>query len=39
MSLVKTLQSHVKEMTAPYKYPRKIEFVNEFPKTTFRKNS
>ena len=20
-------------MTAPYKYPRKIEFVNEFPKT------
>ena len=31
--LIKTLQSHVKEMTAPYKYPRKIEFVNELPKT------
>jgi acetyl-CoA synthetase len=31
--LIKTLQSHVKDMTAPYKYPRKIEFVNELPKT------
>ena len=31
--LIKTLQSHVKEMTAPYKYPRKIEFVDELPKT------
>ena len=34
MILMKTLQSHVKEMTAPYKYPRKIEFVNELPKTS-----
>lgn len=32
--LVKILQSHVKEMTAPYKYPRKIEFVDELPKTS-----
>jgi acetyl-CoA synthetase len=31
--LVKVLQSHVKEMTAPYKYPRKIEFVRQLPKT------
>ena len=33
LDLVKVLQKHVKEMTAPYKYPRKIEFVNELPKT------
>ena len=32
--LVKMLQSHVKEMTAPYKYPRKIEFIDELPKTS-----
>ncbi|SFB17612.1 MULTISPECIES: acyl-CoA synthetase [unclassified Bacillus (in: firmicutes)] len=32
--LVKTLQDHVKELTAPYKYPRKIEFLEELPKTT-----
>ncbi|MCQ6274400.1 acyl--CoA ligase [Bacillus sp. V3B] len=32
--LVKMLQSHVKEMTAPYKYPRRIEFVDELPKTS-----
>ncbi|MCA1032355.1 acyl--CoA ligase [Bacillus timonensis] len=32
--LVQTLQEHVKEMTAPYKYPRKIEFVKDLPKTT-----
>ncbi|MBB6445719.1 acyl-CoA synthetase MbcS [Bacillus benzoevorans] len=31
--LVKILQRHVKEMTAPYKYPRKIEFVQQLPKT------
>ena len=31
--LVKMLQNHVKEITAPYKYPRKIEFVDELPKT------
>ncbi|GAA5417624.1 acetyl-coenzyme A synthetase [Paraliobacillus ryukyuensis] len=32
-TLVKTLQTHVKQMTAPYKYPRKIEFTEELPKT------
>ncbi|SFB16600.1 acetyl-CoA synthetase [Lentibacillus halodurans] len=32
--LVKALQDHVKEWTAPYKYPRKIEFISELPKTT-----
>ena len=31
--LAKTLQEHVKHETAPYKYPRIIEFVNELPKT------
>ena len=31
--LVKTLQDHVKSTTAPYKYPRKIEFVASLPKT------
>jgi acetyl-CoA synthetase len=27
------LQDHVKQVTAPYKYPRVIEFVHELPKT------
>ncbi|RIK93165.1 MAG: acyl-CoA synthetase [Proteobacteria bacterium] len=31
--LVKELQEHVKSVTAPYKYPRKIEFVDNLPKT------
>ncbi len=31
--LVKELQEHVKHETAPYKYPRVIEFVDELPKT------
>ncbi|MGG0187988.1 acyl-CoA synthetase MbcS [Bacillus rhizoplanae] len=31
--LIPLLQEHVKELTAPYKYPRKIEFVKELPKT------
>tara|TARA_Y100000994_G_scaffold246755_1_gene250664 strand:- start:1904 stop:3577 length:1674 start_codon:yes stop_codon:yes gene_type:complete len=31
--LVKELQTHVKNVTAPYKYPRKIEFVDSLPKT------
>jgi acetyl-CoA synthetase len=31
--LVKELQNHVKHATAPYKYPRIIEFVRELPKT------
>ena len=32
-ALVKELQEHVKKATAPYKYPRAIEFVKELPKT------
>lgn len=31
--LIKELQEHVKHQTAPYKYPRIIEFVDELPKT------
>lgn len=31
--LTKELQNHVKKVTAPYKYPRVIEFVDELPKT------
>lgn len=31
--LVKELQEHVKHVTAPYKYPRIVEFVDELPKT------
>lgn len=32
-ALVKELQNFVKKSTAPYKYPRIIEFVDELPKT------
>jgi acetyl-CoA synthetase/medium-chain acyl-CoA synthetase len=32
-ALAKALQEHVKSVTAPYKYPRRIEFVSELPKT------
>lgn len=32
-ALVKEIQEHVKKVTAPYKYPRIIEFVTELPKT------
>lgn len=32
--LKKELQNHVKHSTAPYKYPRIVEFVDELPKTT-----
>ncbi|PWK14269.1 acyl-CoA synthetase [Tumebacillus permanentifrigoris] len=31
---VRDLQEHVKQLTAPYKYPREIEFVDALPKTT-----
>ncbi|SDK41915.1 acetyl-CoA synthetase [Maridesulfovibrio ferrireducens] len=31
--LTKELQNHVKKVTAPYKYPRVIEYVDELPKT------
>ncbi|MBD8348212.1 MULTISPECIES: AMP-binding protein [unclassified Dysgonomonas] len=32
-ALIKEIQDHVKKVTAPYKYPRIIEFVEELPKT------
>jgi acetyl-CoA synthetase len=32
-SLVKDIQRHVKRVTAPYKYPRAVEFVESLPKT------
>ncbi|MED4573299.1 acyl--CoA ligase, partial [Brevibacillus agri] len=32
--LIKELQEHVKALTAPYKYPRSIVFLDELPKTT-----
>jgi acetyl-CoA synthetase len=32
-ALAKELQEHVKKVTAPYKYPRIVEFVSELPKT------
>jgi acetyl-CoA synthetase len=31
--LVEELQEHVKAETAPYKYPRIVEFAEELPKT------
>lgn len=31
--LAEDIQNHVKALTAPYKYPRKIEFIDEMPKT------
>jgi acetyl-CoA synthetase/medium-chain acyl-CoA synthetase len=32
-ALAAELQEHVKQLTAPYKYPREIAFVTELPKT------
>lgn len=32
-ALTKELQNHVKKVTAPYKYPRLIDYVSELPKT------
>ncbi len=32
-ALVRELQDHCKRVTAPYKYPREIEFIAELPKT------
>ena len=31
--LVKEIQEYVKKETAPYKYPRVVEFVEDLPKT------
>ena len=33
VSLAAELQEHCKRITAPYKYPREIEFIDELPKT------
>jgi acetyl-CoA synthetase len=32
--LTRALQDHVKEQTAPYKYPRRVDYAAELPKTT-----
>ncbi|MBM7660528.1 acetyl-CoA synthetase [Bacillus mesophilus] len=32
--LIRELQEHVKAQTAPYKYPRRIEFIEDLPKTS-----
>ncbi len=32
-ALARALQDHVKKVTAPYKYPREVEFVDSLPKT------
>jgi acyl-coenzyme A synthetase/AMP-(fatty) acid ligase len=32
-ALAKELQDHVKDQTAPYKYPRIVDFADELPKT------
>jgi acyl-coenzyme A synthetase/AMP-(fatty) acid ligase len=32
--LARALQDHVKEQTAPYKYPRVVDFVDALPKTS-----
>ena len=32
-SLVRELQNYVKQETAPYKYPRELEFIKQMPKT------
>ncbi len=32
-AMARELQDHVKRITAPYKYPREIEFIDELPKT------
>jgi acetyl-CoA synthetase len=31
--LIRSIQQHVKRITAPYKYPRAVEFIKELPKT------
>ena len=36
-ALIKELQDHVKKVTAPYKYPRIIEFADELPRTISQK--
>lgn len=36
--MAKTLQDFVKQTVAPYKYPRAVEFVDDFPRTATGKN-
>jgi 2-aminobenzoate-CoA ligase len=31
--MMKTLQDHAKQSIAPYKYPRRVEFVESLPRT------
>ena len=31
--LVRDIQEHCRNVTAPYKYPRQVEFIEELPKT------
>ncbi len=33
-ALAKEIQDYCKEHTAPYNYPRRIEFISDLPKTT-----
>jgi acyl-coenzyme A synthetase/AMP-(fatty) acid ligase len=33
-ALARELQEHVKRETAPYKYPRRVDFADELPKTS-----
>jgi acetyl-CoA synthetase len=33
-ALARELQEHVKATTAPYKYPRRVDFAAELPKTS-----
>jgi len=33
-ALARELQEHVKTTTAPYKYPRRVDFAADLPKTT-----
>ena len=35
-ALIKTLQEHVKAVTAPYKYPRQVAFADDLPKTVMK---
>jgi acetyl-CoA synthetase len=32
-ALTRELQDHVKDQTAPYKYPRRVDYADELPKT------
>ena len=38
-ALASELQEHVRSQTAPYKYPRIVDFADELPKTTQRQDA